>query len=153
MDTIKQLREKAKQQSKKIVLPEGHDPRVRRAAELLRKEEICEVILLEKGRLDPKKVDEYSELYFQLREHKGISRDEAREVILNPVFYGAMMVREGLADGFVAGAATTTPDVAKAGLYCLGIDRNQEVKKPLQTPQPQAHGRIRIERGKNAEDH
>lgn len=123
MDTIKQLRERAKQQSKKIVLPEGHDPRVRRAAEFLRKEGICEVILLEDGRLEPKKVDEYSELYFKLREHNGISRDEAREVILNPVFYGAMMVREGLADGFVAGAATITPDVAKAGLYCLGIDK------------------------------
>lgn len=123
MDIIAQIRERARQQSKTIVLPEGHDPRVRRAAEFIQKENIVNVILLEKGKLDPKKVEEYTELFFQLRQHKGISRDEAHETASHPVFYGALMVREGLADGFVAGAATTTPDVAKAALYCLGVDK------------------------------
>jgi phosphate acetyltransferase len=78
---------------------------------------------LEKDHLDSKKVEEFTEQFFQLRQHKGISRDEARQTVLNPVFYGALLVREGAADGFVAGAATTTPDVAKAALYCLGVDR------------------------------
>jgi phosphate acetyltransferase len=123
MDIITQIREKAKGQSTKIVLSEGHDERVRRAAEFLRKEGIVDVILLEKDRLDKKKVDEYTELFFQIRQHKGISKDEAYQHVINPVFYGALMVREGLADGFVAGAATTTSDVAKAALYCLGIDK------------------------------
>ncbi len=123
MDAIEKIRQKAKSQSKTIVLSEGHDSRVRRAAEFLRKEDILNVILLEKGRLDSKKVDEYTETFYQLRQHKGTTKDEAHEYILNPVFYGAMMVRDGSADGFVAGAATTTSDVARAALYCLGIDK------------------------------
>ncbi|HAJ56746.1 MAG TPA: phosphate acetyltransferase [Candidatus Omnitrophica bacterium] len=123
MDVIKQIREQAKSQSKTIVLPEGHDVRVKRAAEFLRKEGIVDVVLLEKDRLDPKRIDEFTELYFQLRQHKGISKDEAYQAASDPVFYGALMVREGQADGFVAGAATTTSDVARAALYCLGIDR------------------------------
>ncbi len=123
MDTIQKIRDKAKAQSTTIVLPEGHDPRVRKAAEFIRKEKIANIILLEKDHLDPKKVEEYTESFFQLRQHKGITRDEALQTIQHPVFYGAMMVREGLADGFVAGAATTTPDVAKASLYCIGIDK------------------------------
>ncbi|MBI5873215.1 MAG: phosphate acetyltransferase [Candidatus Omnitrophica bacterium] len=123
MDVIKEIRQRAKAQSKTIVLPEGHDVRVRRAAEFLKKENIVNVILLEKDKLDPKKIEEYTELYFQLRQHKGISKDEARQAASDPVFYGALMVREGMADGFVAGAATTTSDVARAALYCLGIDR------------------------------
>jgi phosphate acetyltransferase len=123
MDVIKEIRQRAKAQSKTIVLPEGHDVRVRRAAEFLKKENIVNVILLEKDKLDPKKIEEYTELYFQLRQHKGISKDEAHQAASDPVFYGALMVREGMADGFVAGAATTTSDVARAALYCLGIDR------------------------------
>lgn len=123
MDTIELIHEKAKRQSKTIVLPEGHDARVRRAAEYLEKNKLINVILLEKGKLDPQKLDEYTELFFQLRQHKGISKDEARQVVERPVFFGALMVREGLADGFVGGADTTTSDVAKAALYCLGIDK------------------------------
>ncbi len=123
MDAIAHIRKKAKEQSTKIVLPEGHDPRVRKAAEFLEKEKIAEVVLLEKDHLEPQKVEEFTEGYYQLRRHKGISRDEAHQMMLHPVFYGAMMVRAGSADGFVAGAATTTPDVAKAALYCLGVDR------------------------------
>lgn len=122
-ETIQQIRDKAKKQIRTIVLPEGDDPRVKRAAEFLTQNKIANIILLEESSLDPKKIEKYTELFFQLRQHKGISRDEAEKVIRRPVFYGAMMVRDGLADGFVAGAATTTPDVAKAALYCLGIDR------------------------------
>ncbi|MGE5280248.1 MAG: phosphate acyltransferase [Deltaproteobacteria bacterium] len=122
-DVIAQIRAKAQERPMKIVLPEGHDPRVRKAAEFVEKEKIAEVILLEKDHLDAGKVEEYTEAYFQIRQHKGISRDEAHQTMLHPVFYGAMMVRAGEAAGFVAGAATTTPDVAKAALYCLGVDR------------------------------
>ncbi|MFA5038705.1 MAG: phosphate acyltransferase [Candidatus Omnitrophota bacterium] len=123
MDAIGLIREKARKQSKTIVLPEGHDERVRKAAAFIEKEGIAKVILLEKGKLDPRKIEEYTDLYYQLRQHKGISREESRDTVSQPVFYGAMMVRQGLADGFVSGADTTTPDVAKAALYCLGIDR------------------------------
>ena len=123
MDTIEAIREKARQQLKTIVLSEGHDPRVRKAAEFIRENKIANVILLESDKLDPKKIEEYTELFFQLRQYKGISKEEALGVVSNPVYYGALLVREGLADGFVSGAATTTSDVAKAALYCLGIDK------------------------------
>jgi phosphate acetyltransferase len=123
MDPIQKIRRKAKEQSMTIVLPEGHDPRVRKAYEFLQEEKILNAILLDKDHLDPGKLDEYTEAFYQLRQHKGVSRDEARQTVSHPVFFGAMMVREGLADGFVSGAATTTSDVARAALYCLGIDR------------------------------
>lgn len=123
MDMITSIRLKAKSQLKKIVLPEGDDERVLRAAEFLERERIVEPIVLERGHLDPSKVEEYTELFFSLRQGKGITKDEAYEFINKPVFYGAMMVRLGLADGFVAGAVTTTSDVARAALYCLGIDK------------------------------
>lgn len=123
MNIIEKIRLKAKSQLKKIVLPEGHDARVRQAAEFLQREKIVEPVVLEPGRLDPARVEEYTELFFNLRQSKGITKDEAYEHINNPVFYGAMMVREGLADGFVAGSLATTADVARAALYCLGIDK------------------------------
>ncbi|MFH1692452.1 MAG: phosphate acyltransferase [Candidatus Omnitrophota bacterium] len=123
MDMITNIRSRAKSNLKRIVLPEGEDERVVRAAEFLKKEGIAQPIVLERSHLDPIKVEEFTELFFNLRQSKGITKDEAYEFINHPVFYGAMMVRQGLADGFVAGAVTTTPDVARAALYCLGIDK------------------------------
>ncbi len=123
MEIIDYIRHKAKGQVKRIILPEGDDERVRRAAAFLKQEGIVDPVVLERGKLDPLKVEEYTESFFNLRQSKGISKDEAYEHINNPVFYGAMMVREGLADGFVAGAVTTTSDVARAALYCIGIDK------------------------------
>jgi phosphate acetyltransferase len=61
-----------------------------------------------------------------LREHKGITLTTAEEILKDPVYYAAMMVREGSADGFVAGASYTTPDVARAAIHCLGADSRIE---------------------------
>ncbi len=119
---IKKIRQKAKRDLKTIVLPEGHDARVRKAAEEVSRSGLAKIILLEEGKLDLQKVEAYSQEFFELRKHKGISPDDARKEVLKPLYYGAMMVRRGDADGFVAGASISTPDVVRASIYCLGVD-------------------------------
>ncbi|MGB9663649.1 MAG: phosphate acetyltransferase [Ignavibacteria bacterium] len=139
---IEQIKEKAKQRRKTIVLPEAHDERVIRAAEKLQKESICSVILLgdeNKIREDAKKLNvdltgvriinplksdkltDFTNIYFNLRKNKGVDFEKAKETIKNNLFFGAMMVREGMADGFVGGSASPTADVLRAGIHCVGM--------------------------------
>lgn len=127
MDIIKKIRQKAKKDIKTIVLPEGADPRVAEAIKIIQSESLAELIVLTCDKLDSQKLKEYSDLYYSLRQQKGISLQDAAKTISDPLFYAAMMVREDLADGFVAGAAHTTADVAKAAFYCLGLDKRFSV--------------------------
>ena len=127
MDIVQSIRERAKKKKKTIVLPEGHDQRVTQAASFIQREGIANVIVLTKDNLDQKKLKEYSGVFFAMRQGKGISGEEADQTVSNPLFYAAMMVREGAADGFVAGAATATADVARAAFYCLGLDKRFSV--------------------------
>ncbi len=139
---IEQIKIKAKQRKKTIVLPEAHDERVIKAAEKLIKEGICSVILLGNENkiredaknlnvdltgiriIDPLKSDkltDFTNIYFNLRKNKGVDFDKAREIMKNNLFFGAMMVREGMADGFVGGSASPTADVLRAGIHCVGM--------------------------------
>jgi phosphate acetyltransferase len=139
---IEQIKEKAKQKRKTIVLPEAHDERVIKAAEKLQKENICSVILLgdeNKIRDDAKnlnvdlsgvriinplksdKLTDFTNIYFNLRKNKGVDFEKAKETMKNNLFFGAMMVREGMADGFVGGSASPTADVLRAGIHCVGM--------------------------------
>lgn len=136
------IKEKASALKKTIVLPESHDERVLKAAEILTKEKIVSVITLGNEDLirsdaerlgvdlthvriiDPSKSDKVSEftnIYFNLRKHKGITIELARETVVRDLFFGAMMVREGLADGSVAGSTASTGDVMRAGIQCVGM--------------------------------
>ncbi len=145
MDLLSDIRKKASERGKHIVLPEGSDERMIKAAERLHRERICKVTLLdpeknviEKAKelgvcldgievlnaQDSNKVDKYAEDFFEIRKHKGITREVARETILNPLFWGAMMVREDDADGSVAGAVNTTGNVLRAGIQCIGLAEN-----------------------------
>lgn len=127
MDISKFLRDKAKKTKKIIVLPEAEDTRIISAAKAIKDEGFAELILLEKGNLEAKKIKEYAEIYYQLRRHKGITYEDALASVASPVYYAAMMVRCGLADAFVAGASYTTPDVARAAIHCLGLDPRYSV--------------------------
>ena len=122
MDVVKKIREKAKKDLRTIVLPEGEDIRVIEAIKIIESEGIAKLVVLKKDNLAAIKIKEYSDLFFSMRQHKGISQQEAFETISNPLFYAAMMVRQGEADGFVAGALNTTADVVRAAFYCLGLD-------------------------------
>ncbi|MDD4013703.1 MAG: phosphate acetyltransferase [Candidatus Omnitrophica bacterium] len=145
MKRLLELREKSKKELRKVVLPEGEDRRVVRGAAFLANERIAQVVLLgrkdeviklasEEG-VDVSRVElidptvdakrrEVIEAYYQLRKHKGITPEDAEKSLMeNFVFFGATMVRMGLADGYVAGASHTTADVARSALYCLQLDR------------------------------
>lgn len=122
-DLIKKIRQKAKSLQKTIVLPEADDERVREAAKIIQRESIAEIILLDKNSLDKGKIDKFAEEFYQLRKHKQITMEDAIRTVSLPVYYAAMLTRTSEADGFVAGASHTTPDVAKAAIYCVGVDR------------------------------
>ncbi len=142
MNLISNIREKAKKRKKRVVLPEGTEERMIKAAKIILDEKIANVTLL--GNKDEVKkladanelslnqvevieplnspdLEEYSNEYFELRKKKGMTIDRAREFMENPLFYGAMMVRKGMVDGSVAGSINTTGDVLRAGIHIIGL--------------------------------
>lgn len=121
-DIVKDIRQRAGQRQKLIILPEKDDLRIQEAAKIITKEKIARIILLGKEGLESKKIDAFAQIFFEARKHKGVTIAQAREAVSHPLYYAAMMVRAGEADGFVAGAAHSTPDVARAAIYCLGVD-------------------------------
>ncbi len=139
---LEDIKVNASKKKKTILLPESHDERVLKAAEILLKENVVPVITLgdenkindDAKRLnlnltglrviDPAKSDKLSDftnIYFNLRRKKGITIEEAREIMQRDIFFGAMMLREGMADGSVAGSTASTGDVMKAGFHCIGV--------------------------------
>jgi phosphate acetyltransferase len=148
MELITRIRNEAKKTLKSIVLPEGIEDRVIRAARILASEKIARPILLGDDKSikqksaelkidlgdvtiinpgsDPE-LNNYANQYYELRKHKGISATVARETIQNPLFFGAMMVRENLAAGAVAGSTNTTGDVLKAAIQIVGLMKNIKV--------------------------
>ncbi len=122
MDIVTKIRARAKAKLKTIALPEIEDTRVREAAKIIEREGIAKVLLFGRGMLDKVKQEEYAQKYYELRQSKGISLDDARKILEDPLYYAAMMTRNGDTDGFVAGASHTTPDVARAAIHCLGVD-------------------------------
>jgi len=139
---LKNIKDKASKSRRTIVLPESHDERVLKAAEILTKEKIASIITLGTENkitsdanklginlsgvriIDPAKSDklsDYTNIYFNLRKKKGISIDEAKETIKKDLFFGAMMVREGMADGSVSGSTASTADVLRAAIQCIGM--------------------------------
>jgi len=122
MDTITGIRARARAKIKTIVLPEYEDKRVLEAARIVEKEGIAKVLVLTPEEISPQDKDRYAEVFYQLRKAKGIDIDAARQMLNDPLYYAAMMTRGGQADGFVAGASHTTPDVARVAIWCLGVD-------------------------------
>jgi phosphate acetyltransferase len=111
---------------KRIVFPEGGDPRVIAAASRLAAEGLVTPILIgDSGGITGVQYvrtsdKDYSRLYFERRRAKGITEIEARAIASKPLYYGALMVAAGDADAFVGGAANTTADTVRAALHCIG---------------------------------
>ncbi|MDD5729585.1 MAG: phosphate acyltransferase [Candidatus Omnitrophica bacterium] len=124
METLKKIREKARTDLKTIVLPEYYDKRVAEAAKIIQQEGLAKVILLDKDKMDRGDKERYIEEYYQMRQGKGMDLETARKLFEDPLYYAAMMAREGKADGFVAGAAHTTADVARAAIHCIGMQED-----------------------------
>lgn len=127
MDTVKKLRDKARDRLKTIILPEYEDERVVRACKIIEAEKIAKPILLTEAQIDPEQKARYIEEFFLAHKAKGIDIDTVNRLFSDPLYYAAMMVHEGQADGLVAGAVHTTPDMARAAIRCLGIDERISV--------------------------
>lgn len=106
---------------RRIVFPEGDDPRVIDAAGRLQAEGLIQPILIRAGDPDTcPKLKHYQSLYYERRRAKGITESEAATVAKRPLFFATLMVAAGDADGFVGGAANTTAETVRAALHCIG---------------------------------
>ena len=140
MSFIDQIKQRAKKEIKTIVLPEATDVRILEAAQIVKNEGYAKVILVgqeeqvrqiakEKGIdigdtqiIDPEKSDkinEYANTLYELRKNKGMTEEQAKQLVLDPVYYGMIMVKLGEADGLVSGAAHSTSDTLRPALQIL----------------------------------
>ncbi|MBK8165554.1 MAG: phosphate acetyltransferase [bacterium] len=143
MDFTASLRARAAGLRKTIVLPECMvDDRTLKAAARIRDEGFAGVVVLGTEAdvaakaaalgldaaglrvIDPARSTyrpEFNREYFELRRHKGMTEEEAARTLEDPLFFGAMLVRRGLADGMVAGAVNSTGNVLRAGFQIVGM--------------------------------
>lgn len=142
MSFIDEVKQRAKKQIKTIVLPEAEDIRILEATQQVLKEQYANIVLVGeqekiekkakennldiKGAkiVDPnnsKKSHEYTNLLYELRKHKGMTIEKARELVKDPVYYGMLMVKDDKteADGLVSGAAHSTSDTLRPALQIL----------------------------------
>ncbi len=120
---IQKLRDRAKADPRVIVFPEANDERVVEAVKRIESEGIAKPLLLTQDNLEPERQEEFANIFFERKQAKGVTFEEARELMENPLYYAAMLVRYGHADGFVAGATLTTSSVIRAALSCLEVDK------------------------------
>lgn len=132
-----ELIERAKNNKKHIVLPEGNEERILQATEILLRRGVVDITLLGQETeirkqiaalglnldgvkiVDPNNSDwyeDYTQTYFELRKHKGISRDCAADMMHDNSYFATMMVYKGVADGMVSGAVHTTAHTIRPAL-------------------------------------
>ncbi len=139
-DIVAGIKEKARQNKKTIVLPESTDPRMVKAAQQITEEGFAEIVFIG----DPKEIEQvaqregadisgiqvikpekcedkesYIEKCYELRKHKGIEKTDAEKMVEDPLYFAAMMVKTGDADGYVAGAVNTTGDTFRPALQII----------------------------------
>jgi len=142
MDFVTEMKNKASSAPRRLVLPEGTDQRIIRAARIVTDERIASsVTLLGKisdiqeaaktegidlnginiisPEIDPKH-GKYAEVFYELRKAKGMTVEQARIDIADTPRWGAMMINQGEADAMVSGAERTTADILRAGLAIIG---------------------------------
>lgn len=127
------LVERARKLKKTIAFPEGDDPRVIEAAARLARDGVVRPVLIGKGAsaaegvvfVDPEKspaLSRYAALYYERRRAKGITQVEAAVVARKPLYFAALMVGAGDADGSVGGAVNSTAETVRAALHSVGPD-------------------------------
>ncbi|MGI6778349.1 MAG: phosphate acetyltransferase [Acetivibrionales bacterium] len=138
MKFLDQIIQRAKSDIKTIVLPESSDKRTLKAASIIQEKGIANVILvgnedeikklagdldISKARIvDPNnsdKSEDYANTFYEMRKAKGITLEQAKETMKNPLYYGVMMVKKGEADGMVAGAVNSTANTLRPALQIL----------------------------------
>ena len=141
MDLITSIIERAKANKQRIVLPEGTEERTLTAADRAIADGLADIIIL--GNIDelhaladklglknidkatlidpatsPKR-EEYAQLLFELRKKKGMTIEQAREKVLDPLYYGCLIIKSGEADGQISGALSTTGDTLRPALQII----------------------------------
>ena len=145
MTALNNMIMRAKSAPKHVVLAEGHDARIIEASVKAVRDNLATITLLGTESdirpltqaagdsenaiaiIDPQSTDKmaaYSEAFFELRKHKGITITEAQKAIQKPLNFANMMVRQGEADGSVAGAIHTTSDVVRSAIKIIGVNQN-----------------------------
>ena len=123
MSLMDRIKAKAREGVKRIVLPEGDEPRTVAAAEIVRKEGLAEPILLTAETIaapgNKERREAYAAALFELRKAKGLTEDGAAKLVLDPMYYGMMMVKMGDADGLVSGAVHSTGDMLRPALQIV----------------------------------
>lgn len=141
MYLMQEIFARAKENKKRIVLPEGTEERTLRAADRLTADRIADLILIgnpseikELARqynlanidkttiIDPlnhSKKEEYAQLLIELRKSKGMTPEEARRLVEDPLYLGCLMIKNGDADGEVAGALNSTGNVLRPALQII----------------------------------
>ena len=141
MEILKRFIETAKSNPQRIVLPEGDEPRTLKAADRIIGDGIAKIILLgQRGKIlalakenglknieratiiDPQKsadAERYTDLLFELRKNKGLTREQAVELVKDPLYFGCLMIKSGDADGELAGARNTTGNVLRPALQIV----------------------------------
>ena len=142
MNFIENIKNRAKQEIKTIVLPEAEDIRTLKATQIALKEKYANIILIgneeaikqkaQENNVDieeaiiinpqtSKDYEKYAQLLYELRKNKGMTIEQAKELVLNPVYFGMLMVKdeETKADGLVSGAVHSTADTLRPALQIL----------------------------------
>lgn len=141
MDLIEQLIARAKANKQRIVLPEGTEERTLKAANQILADGVADLIILGNKNeinnlakewnlgnickatiIDPAtspKKEEYAQLLAELRKKKGMTIEEARKKVLDPLYFGCMIIKSGDADGQLAGARNTTGNVLRPALQII----------------------------------
>ncbi|HAL73788.1 MAG TPA: phosphate acetyltransferase [Clostridiales bacterium] len=138
MGFIERMMDKARSDKKTIVLPESYEPRTIEACARILEQGIADIVLIgnrEKIQavspqwdisgarvIDPATSPDYEnfvQAFYELRKAKGVTLEKARETMLDPLFYGVMMVRQQQADGMVAGAINSTANTLRPALQIL----------------------------------
>ena len=142
IELLNVIKLKASKLKKTIVLPESYDERVLKAVSALSKEKTVNVITLGNedkimnevkklgldftgvriiDHLKSEKLSDFTNIFFNIRKHKGITIEQARKTMERDLFFAAMMVKESMADGSVSGSSSSTADVMRAGIQCIGM--------------------------------
>ena len=141
MSLMNQIVERAKANKQRIVLPEGTEERTLKAANQLLADEVADLILIGNPEeiiglakewglenigkatiinpADHPKKEEYAQLLCELRKKKGMTIEEARALVENPLYLGCLIIKAGDADGQLAGAKNTTGDVLRPALQII----------------------------------
>ncbi len=140
MDLLTSFKKRASENKKTIVLPEGNEPRVIKAAASILEEGIANLYILGKEEeiksiansvgisvegavlINPGNsdfLDEFTDVFYELRKHKGVTKEEARSIVIDPLYFGTMLVHTDRVAGMVAGSINATGDVLRPSFQII----------------------------------